>query len=268
MAKLVLALDKQSWEIAPPEHDDTSLCDYYVLHKKIDDYLHSGVDGIKMTDAAFFTGVYDSVYGTYRNYRNQFRHGKYYGSERPFPKIDVFLDLKIADIHDKNNKGTNFKIAQAIARCTKGFVTHTNVHGISSGAVREVVAGCQEGDLKTLVLCALTDESYDVAYHIDREGAIAVYENALNAKEEGAYGLILPGNHHEYLTPGVVGLGMPIWCPGFGRQDRKKRDIYEQLSSWRALVGDNPEHAAIIGTHLLEHPNLDEEIKRIKEIIK
>jgi orotidine-5'-phosphate decarboxylase len=268
MAKLILALDRQSWELAPPETDDVDLYNAWDLHDTIDSYLHSGVDGIKLTAASLFNGVYDSLYGGYRNYKSQFRYGKYYGNKLPFPNIDIFMDLKIADISFGDNKGTNYKIVNAVAKGTKGFITHVNVHGfVGSRGLREVVSGGRDEGLKILVLCALTDESYDTAYHIDREGTLAAYENTIDARDAGAYGVILPSNRLDYITYGIQQLNIPIWSPGFGRQN-KIGDIYAQLKAWRDLVGDNPENAAIVGTHLLDHPDLVNEVKKIKEIIK
>jgi len=38
----------------------------------------------------------------------------------------------------------------------------------------------------------------------------------------------------------------PIWCPGFGRQDRMGRTLDEQFREWAQIVG--PSSAAIVGS--------------------
>jgi orotidine-5'-phosphate decarboxylase len=38
----------------------------------------------------------------------------------------------------------------------------------------------------------------------------------------------------------------PIWCPGFGRQDRQGRGLEEQFKNWAEIVG--PSSAAIVGS--------------------
>ena len=38
----------------------------------------------------------------------------------------------------------------------------------------------------------------------------------------------------------------PIWCPGFGRQDRQGRSLEEQFRQWADIVG--PASAAIVGS--------------------
>ena len=41
----------------------------------------------------------------------------------------------------------------------------------------------------------------------------------------------------------------PIWCPGFGRQDRQGRNLEEQFREWAHIVG--PSSAAIVGSTII-----------------
>lgn len=244
MAKLVLALDKSGFRLTD---------------KQIEDYLLSGVDGIKLTAASLFNRLYDWITCFYitKNYPRY---------------LDVFMDLKVADISFGDNEGTNFKIASAIADSPVCPVTHISMHGfMGKQAIREMVSGGsinKKGRLKILVLCAMTDPNY--ARFIDASATEDLYTWAAIS---GADGLILPANNLTHIqsvrkaTAFDKLCNIPIWSPGFGRQN-EHRSLDDQLKGWRSEVGDNPENAAILGTHLLEHPNLKEEVSRIKEIIK
>ena len=236
MARVVLALDKQGWEMS---------------FKEFDRLVYSGVDVIKLTAASLFTDVFSYFQDMYECYKSSC--------------ISIFMDLKVADIPFGNNKGTNYKILEAIA---KGLnpVSYVTVHGFSYEIIAEAVAGANNR-LKILALCALTSDSYGRAYGLTGGALDAVYNTALMAKTAGAYGLVLPGNKLDYISKDIVNLGLPIWSPGFGRQN-KYGDIYAQLKMWRELVGDSEENAVIIGTHLLEHPDIKEEVAKIKELIR
>jgi orotidine-5'-phosphate decarboxylase len=45
----------------------------------------------------------------------------------------------------------------------------------------------------------------------------------------------------------------PIWCPGFGRQDRMGRTLEEQFREWGQIVG--PASAAIVGSAIFAAPD-------------
>jgi orotidine-5'-phosphate decarboxylase len=45
----------------------------------------------------------------------------------------------------------------------------------------------------------------------------------------------------------------PIWCPGFGRQDRLGRSLEEQFGQWAQIVG--PHSAAIVGSTIFAAPD-------------
>lgn len=213
------------------------------LDRSFTPYNLNTVDGIKLNVMAFFNGWYE--------YIQNIKYNK-----------EVFLDLKIADISYGNLQGTNYKIVESINK-NNDIVNYVNIHGfMGRNAIREAV---QAGypNLKILVLCSMTDPTYSNYFNIEHTRKFVNY-----AKNENAYGLILPGNNLKLID--VIKQeysDLPIWSPGFGRQN-KWGDIYEQLEIWRNIVGSNPEHAAIIGSHLLECLDMEREIEIIKEIIK
>lgn len=56
----------------------------------------------------------------------------------------------------------------------------------------------------------------------------------------------------------------PIWCPGFGRQDRQGRSLALQLEEWAGIVG--PRSAAIVGSLIYDARNPVEAVEEIIQI--
>jgi orotidine-5'-phosphate decarboxylase len=240
MAKLILALDKPGKEFT---------------QEQIEDLITSGLDGIKITAAGLFNRIYEKI--------QLFLITKHYPRN-----FNVFMDLKVADISFGDNHGTNYKIIKSVSESAVCPITHVSIHGfMGRPAIAEAVeAGGNR--LKILVLCAMTDPVYRTRFsYLDTQHMCQW------SAEESAFGVILPANdlkcieHLKYSEEQYAQRPLPVWSPGFGRQN-DYGDIYKQLSSWRGLVGDSPDNVAIVGTHLLEHPNLREELQKIKEIIK
>ena len=64
----------------------------------------------------------------------------------------------------------------------------------------------------------------------------------------GVAGYIGPATRPEDLKRYRSITEKPIWCPGFGRQDRLGRSLARQLEDWAAVVG--PNSAAIVGSSI------------------
>jgi orotidine-5'-phosphate decarboxylase len=56
----------------------------------------------------------------------------------------------------------------------------------------------------------------------------------------------------------------PIWCPGFGRQDRLNRSLEEQFRQWAQILG--PSSAAIVGSTIFGAADRAGAAKRVLEI--
>lgn len=246
MAKLILAFDKQGWELSD---------------ERITGLVNSGVDAVKLTAAALFSGVYDTINDVI--YDSVTEEGNY-TSCKPVP---IFLDLKVADISFGCNKGTNYKIVEAISR-DHNAVDAISIHGFMGlDAIQEAVAASvmqeHRDPIKIMVLCAMTDPMF--SYYFD-EGDTHQFIHW--AKDAHAHGVILPANRLRLIQQAVARCAPDvIWSPGFGRQDPMYDSIYDQLEAWRDIVGNNPDHAAIVGTHLLDQEDVQAEVSKIKDLI-
>jgi len=181
----------------------------------------------------------------------------------------ILLDLKIADIGFLGNtgwEGTNGKIIRSLAGCG---ATHVTVHGFPGPtSVAEAVSVAREAGIGVLLLPLMSHAGAGLFYSrpIDRSHVVYASLKAaldLNFPEDltctdVTEGILLLGEALDvdgYIGPATrpSDLGRyralsskPIWCPGFGRQDRLGRPFEEQFRNWANIVG--PASAAIVGS--------------------
>lgn len=199
----------------------------------------------------------------------------------------ILLDLKIADIGHRTGsgwEGTNAKILRSLKDTG---VTHVTVHGFPGPvSLAEAVATAHEIGIEVLVLPVMSHAGADLFFSQGLNGK----DFAKKASEAGIY--ISPASleHVLRVRDGIMALGeaievdgyigpatnlealakiramttKPIWCPGFGRQDRLGRDLVTQFQDWVRIVG--PQSAAIVGSLIFSSPDPLGEASRIREI--
>lgn len=185
----------------------------------------------------------------------------------------VLVDLKIADIGFQGGgkwDGTNGKIIRSLARTG---ATHVTVHGFPGPlSVAEAVHTARDHGLQVLLIPLMS-----------HAGGGLFFERGVDAirlpQDVAATGFDLPfprDFHCEDVTDAIIVLGealdvggyigpatrpadlrryrslssKPIWCPGFGRQDRLGRSLLEQFREWAGIVG--PASAAIVGSAIFK----------------
>ncbi len=199
----------------------------------------------------------------------------------------LLLDLKIADIgFQAQNRwdGTNAKI---IGTLKGSGVTHVTVHGFPGPvSVAEAVNVARASAIEVLllplmshvgaslffsrpliltdVLNSFTEAKLDPNLPInaacsDVTEAILLLGEALDVS-----GYIGPATRPEDLKRYRRITQRRIWCPGFGRQDRKGRGLDQQFSEWAQIVG--PASAAIVGSIIFRAPDPEAVAKEIAEI--
>jgi orotidine-5'-phosphate decarboxylase len=185
----------------------------------------------------------------------------------------ILLDLKIADIGFYSRggwDGTNAKILHALQG--QG-ASHVTVHGFPGPvSVAEAVAAARDAGMGVLLLplmshagaglffgrpvetSALTEQVFKAGLQLtfpadrpcrDVTEAILVLGEALHVE-----GYIGPATRPDDLRRYRTITDRPIWCPGFGRQDRLGRSLEEQFKEWAAIVG--PLSAAIVGSAIFK----------------
>jgi len=181
----------------------------------------------------------------------------------------LLVDLKIADIGFLSNgvwQGTNSKIV----KCLEGSgATHVTVHGFPGPmSVAEAVDTAKAAGLGVLLLPLMSHAGARLFFSRAVNRSDLVYsalkaEMNLQFPEEGpctdvTEGILLLGEAlgvEGYIGPATRPVDLqryrastrrPIWCPGFGRQDRMGRTLEEQFKEWAQIVG--PSSAAIVGS--------------------
>jgi orotidine-5'-phosphate decarboxylase len=185
----------------------------------------------------------------------------------------LLLDLKISDIGFRGKQswdGTNAKIIRAL----KGSgVTHVTVHGFPGPvSVAEAVEVATEVGIGVLLLPLMSHPAGGVFFsatvdkHVPEFEASAagvtladssavpirdVSDAVIHIGESLAVaGYIGPATRPDDLKRYRSLTQRPIWCPGFGRQDRLGRNMTEQFRDWADIVG--PESAAIVGSAIFK----------------
>lgn len=181
----------------------------------------------------------------------------------------LLVDLKIADIGFKGAdswQGTNAKIIEGI-RDTGA--THVTVHGFPGPtSVAEAAHTAREAGIGVLLLPLMSHagaalffsrpvERSGVVYSTIKSGMDVAFPAELQCSDV-TEGILMLGealNVEGYIGPATRPLDLqryraitqkPIWCPGFGRQDRQGRSLEEQFKEWADIVG--PSSAAIVGS--------------------
>jgi orotidine-5'-phosphate decarboxylase len=199
----------------------------------------------------------------------------------------ILVDLKIADIGFAARgrwDGTNSKIIGSLAR---SGATHVTVHGFPGPfSVAEAAAAAEDAGIGALLLPLMSHEggglffsaSVDIALvreEIARAGGTTpascsgqlrdVTDAILLVGEAfGVYGYIGPATRPADLERYRSLTKKPIWCPGFGRQDRLERSLEEQLLDWGKIVG--PESAAIVGSAIFAADDPERAAREIADI--
>jgi orotidine-5'-phosphate decarboxylase len=185
----------------------------------------------------------------------------------------VLVDLKIADIGFRGRQswdGTNAKIIKAIGNTG---ATHVTVHGFPGPAsVAEAVDSARSVGIAVLLLPLMSHTGAGLFFSRPVER-----ENVLQTTTETGLNLPFPdGMSCRDITEAILLLGealevdgyigpatrpndlrryrsmtqRPIWCPGFGRQDRLGRGLKDQFREWANIVG--PKSAAIVGSMIFK----------------
>lgn len=196
----------------------------------------------------------------------------------------LLVDLKIADIGFRSGEawdGTNAKIIRALAGAG---ATHVTVHGFPGPvSIAESAQVAREANMDILLLPLMSHAGADTFFSrpmdasILRERLIAAGLEAVGSPHEDisdvteaiitlgemfqAYGYIAPATRPEDLRRYRSVTERPLWCPGFGRQDRLGRSLEEQVREWARIVG--PKSAAIVGSAIFKS---DEPEKAAREI--
>jgi orotidine 5'-phosphate decarboxylase subfamily 1 len=181
----------------------------------------------------------------------------------------LLVDIKIADIGFKGNdswQGTNAKIIETI-RDTGA--THVTVHGFPGPvSIAEAVDVARQAGIGVLLLPLMshagaalffsrpvqksdlvyTAVKVDIEAHIPQESQCSDITEGILLLGEALHveGFIGPATRPLDLQRYRAITEKPIWCPGFGRQDRQGRNLEEQFKNWAQIVG--PKSAAIVGS--------------------
>ncbi len=199
----------------------------------------------------------------------------------------ILVDLKIADIgfsSDRGWSGTNAKIIRALEGTG---ATHVTVHGFPGPAsVAEAVSAASAAGIGVLllplmshagahlffsrsvapqdVITAAREASVDLSLSDEAECADVTEGILLLGEALGVDGYIGPATRPHDLKRYRAITKRPLWCPGFGRQDRMGRNLEEQFKDWAAIVG--PASAAIVGSAIFGAPDRAAAAREIAEI--
>jgi|GEM_PF-418965 len=183
----------------------------------------------------------------------------------------LLVDLKIADIGFKSLSSWNGTNAKILAGLNQSGTTHVTVHGFPGpSSVAEAVHVGNDYGIKVLLLPMMSHLGADTFFSrplelsrfrldcsfcgielgSDEVGEFKdITEGILRLGEAvGVAGYIGPATRPEDLKRYRSITEKPIWCPGFGRQDRLGRSLAKQLEDWAAVVG--PNSAAIVGSSI------------------
>jgi orotidine 5'-phosphate decarboxylase subfamily 1 len=184
----------------------------------------------------------------------------------------LLVDLKVADIgfaHDGVWQGTNAKIITSLRNTG---TTHVTVHGFPGPvSVAEAANTAREQGIGVLLLPLMSHAGARLFFSRPLSRSDVVYSSVKAGLdvplEEGVLctdvteGILLLGEALDvagYIGPATRPVeleryramtGKPIWCPGFGRQDRLGRSLEEQFREWSKIVG--PSSAAIVGSTII-----------------
>jgi orotidine-5'-phosphate decarboxylase len=181
----------------------------------------------------------------------------------------LLVDLKIADIGFLAGKGWDGTNAKIISSLKDSGATHVTVHAFPGPmSVAEAVNAGREAGVHVLLLPLMSHAGGSLFFSAPLDTAKLLEETqkaALNlpfpshlkchnvteailmlGESLDVYGYIGPATRPSDLRRYRTFTERPIWCPGFGRQDRLGRNLEEQFREWAGIVG--PMSAAIVGS--------------------
>ncbi len=210
--------------------------------------------------------------------------------------VALLADYKVADIGFTNKKsgdweGTNQKIVETLSNAGADYITCHTITGIAS--IEESVSTAHANGAKVLTLPYMTHKGANLFFgmplgEVQRQHMINEFEAYGLKKEENEqlYGMVnkantvtdlilMLGNH--FNVDGYIGPGNnpdviknyrsftqdEVWSPGFGRQDKKGRNLDEQIAEWAPLVG--PKSAMIVGSLIYKADDPNQAAREVME---
>jgi len=197
----------------------------------------------------------------------------------------LLVDLKISDIGYRSDLGWQGTNAKIIAKLENTGATHVTVHGFPGPvSVAEAVDTARDAEIGVLLLplmshaaarlffsCSVTRS--DLLYTSQKASLELPLDSGLQC-EDVTEGILLLGEAlavEGYIGPATRPQDLlryrriterPIWCPGFGRQDRQGRTLEEQFRQWAQIVG--PASAAIVGSLIF---NAADRVAAAREVV-
>jgi len=184
----------------------------------------------------------------------------------------ILVDLKIADIGFRGKtgwEGTNAKILRSLENTG---ATHVTVHGFPGFvSAAEAVSVAHDMGISVLLLPIMSHMGADLFFSrplqedelVSRCPETGSVSRRVNRPicSDVTDGIVMLGeaiNTDGYIGPSTSPAVLerlreltsrPIWCPGFGRQDRRGRDLRLQFRDWAKALG--PRSTAIVGSFIL-----------------
>jgi orotidine-5'-phosphate decarboxylase len=188
--------------------------------------------------------------------------------ERP-----LLVDLKIADIGFHSPRGWDGTNAKIIRSLKDSGASHVTVHGFPGPvSIAEAVNSARDVGLGVLLLPLMSHAAASLFFSapvepdriVEQTGEAELdlhFPETFQCKDVTEAILVLGEalNVNGYIGPATRPADLqryrsiterPIWCPGFGRQDRLGRNLEEQFGRWAEIVG--PASAAIVGSAIFK----------------
>ncbi|MEJ2715766.1 MAG: orotidine 5'-phosphate decarboxylase [Deltaproteobacteria bacterium] len=185
----------------------------------------------------------------------------------------LLVDLKIADIGFRSPRGWDGTNAKIIHSLKDSGASHVTVHGFPGPvSIAEAANSARDVGLGVLLLPLMSHAAASLFFSAPVEPHRVVeqttdaelglhFPDMLQCKDvtEAILHLGEALNVNGYIGPATRPSDLqryrsitkrPIWCPGFGRQDRLGRNLEEQFSEWAEIVG--PASAAIVGSAIFK----------------
>lgn len=199
----------------------------------------------------------------------------------------LLVDLKVADIGFLSSmgwQGTNAKILNSLVN---SGASHVTVHGFPGPvSVAEAVAVARDAEIGVLLLPLMSHagarlffsrplDRNDLAYTSEKASLHLGFPSDVPCSDV-TEGILLLGEAMDvdgYIGPATRPQDLqryraitkrPLWCPGFGRQDRQGRSLEEQFRQWARIVGSAS--AAIVGSAIFNAPDREAAAREIMEI--
>ena len=198
----------------------------------------------------------------------------------------LMVDLKVADIGFLSQRGWDGTNSKVIHGLGGSGATHVTVHGFPGPvSIAEAVGSAHDVGIGVLLLplmshagaglffsaplssSRLIEETKKAGLKVSLPHEVrcaTVMESILILGEAlSVFGFIGPATRPADLVRYRDLTARPIWCPGFGRQDRLGRDLMQQFRDWAQVVG--PASAAIVGSVIF---NAADPVKAASEVVE